>query len=185
MVGRTVKVKGKHVTAWKKAFGGHRTRYAKTNFPAVYFRMLGGESELVERYQHKTDPTPQQEFQRWLYKIVDKMLFDMTIGQAILWKRFYWYARARGWTVKHSHKGTRADEIKETKKNMGYRAFFFKRALGWNLGDWLYLWLKSMWRLVDYSLTEDTITVEARILHRDLYRLPTEPREYKVERIRF
>ena len=179
------KVKGKHVRAYSGSLGVRRTSYTRRNMVHATFRMLGGHSALVERTQIKTEPSEAQLAQRWLYAQVDRMLDNMSLGQAILWKRFYWYCRARGWTVKFSHTELGTDEIKDTKKNMGYRAFFFKRALCWNLNDWLYLWLKAKWRLSDYSETAEDAVFRVQIVHRDLVKLPTEPRDYKVERIRF
>ena len=180
-----VKVKGKFVLAWKKGLGNLVHPALHNPLVKAYFRMLGGHSALCKTTHHKTSPSPAQEFRRWLYKQVDRMLANMTIGQKILWKRFYWYARGRGWTVKKIFKRKKPDEIKEIKKNMGYRAFFFHRALRWKLEDWFYLWLKAKWRLESFSESEQEYLVIAKIVHREDVKIPKEPREYKVERIRF
>jgi len=180
-----VKVKGKFVLAWKKGFGNVVREGTFNPLAKAYFRMLGGHSALCKTTQHKTKPSDKQEFRRWLYKQVDRMYKNLTIGQFILWKRFYWYARNLGWTVKKKTERKRPDEIKEVKKNMGYRAFFMHRGLRWKLLDWLYLWLKAKWRLETFTESEQEYLVIAKIVHREDVELPKEPREYKVERVRF
>lgn len=179
------KVKGKIVPAWSGSLARHRSRYSPIHGAHITFRMLGGEGAICERVIPKQEPTEAQLLQRWLYREVECMLRNMTVGQALTWKRFYWYARSRGWTVKHSHRGPRATEVKDTKKNMGYRAFFFSRGLRWMLSEWFYRWLKMKWRFETYTETEDMCILEVKLVHRDLRFIPTEPREYKVERIRF
>jgi len=180
-----VNVKGNFLLAWKKGFGNLTHPALHQPLMKAYFRMLGGHSALCKTTQIKTEPSEKQLFRRWLYREVDRMLQYMTIGQRIVWKRFYWYARARGWTAKKSSLRRKPDEIKEVKKNMGYRAFFMHRGLRWKLEDWLYFWLKAKWMLETLSEDADNWIVKAKIVHREDVKIPTEPREYKIERVRF
>jgi len=180
-----VKVKHKIILAAKKGLGNLAHYVLKQSNVKAYWRMLGGHSAICITRQIKTTPTPKQAFQRWLYSIAEDLWYNMTDGQFILWKRFYWVCRARGWTVKSSTGRKKPDEIKETKKHMGYRAYWVKRILTWKLADWLYSWLKARWSIPVVSETEQEIILHAKIIHAEDEFPMREPREYKVERIRF
>ena len=177
-------MKGKFLRAWKGALAHKRTEESPLLPLDLQFRLLHGVSVITKKPKHKREPSEKQLKQRWLYRQIEEMWFNLTPGQLVLWKRFYWYARARGWTVKKAHKRTRRGEVKETKKNMGYRAFFFHRALSWKLEDWLYLWLKAMWRVSSITQTESSFIVKAYITGRPDVERPPEPREYKEIRFR-
>lgn len=68
---------------------------------------------------------------------------------------------------------------------MGYRAYFMKKCMLWNLLDFFVNWLEAKWRLESTTVEGDYLVVKARIVNREDVKAPIEPREYKAERPRF
>jgi len=180
-----VKVRGKIHPAYKFVFLKKRTRFSPLGGLKVGLRMLGGRSALTKTTIRKTEPSEKQLQRRRCYSYCEELFHNMTDGQFVLWKRFYWWARARGWTLKKVSKRVRADEIKDTKKHMGYRAFWMSRCLREVLGDYISSWLKAEVELVRMTEEDGNVCFTIRVTHREDVKLPIEPRDYKIERIRF
>jgi len=178
------RLKGKFVTAFSRGLGIRRTLETPRFRMDGYFRLIGSESILGKKPKPRKEPTEAQLRRRACYDYCDELWRNLTDGQLALWKRFYWYSRALGRTLKHVAKRKITGEIKETKKHMGYRAFFMKRCLTENLDEYTYLWLKGKWRLVKRWEEDGNVCLELEIIHREDVEIPTEPRELKVERIR-
>jgi len=129
--------------------------------------------------------SPAQLAVRLAYCVCDYYLRTATGGQKVTWKRYYWSERNLGRTRIENPRITKKSKTSGREHHMGYRAYFFKRCLGWDFLDFFYNWLKSKWTIHRISFGLGVMNINASIVNRDDVRVPYELREYKLERVRF
>jgi len=140
---------------------------------------------LLKKQTVKRTPSLAQLQIREKWALIDKIIDEMSAGQYIAWKRYYWYARGRGRThAKDEAKGQKG-HYKRSCKHMGYRAYFIKLVMTDKLAEFLYNYLKARLRIVDITRKECNVYLTYEVVHRDDVELIPEPREYKIERIRW
>lgn len=178
------KVKSKLVTAVVKGYANIVGRRLPTFQSDVYFREVAGKTIMSLKPKQPKRSKSYSTFLNWLWCIVDLMYRGMTLGKFNQWKRFYWWARDAGLTVKGSVERATKTKITGYKKNMGYYAFFMKKGLTWDLEKYFSDYLKAKWRINSCAWKDEVMEIEAEIVHKELVWIPREPRILKVERVR-
>lgn len=129
--------------------------------------------------------TDAQKLQRDQYCDCDGYLRTATIGQLLLWKRYYWKCRKAGKTLKSYVQKHKKSRVEGAPTHMGYRAFFLKHCLLWDFLQFFQEYLGAMWVLDSASFEGQEFVVRARIVRSEAFKPPEEPKEARVERPRF
>jgi len=108
--------------------------------------------------------TEKQQWQRSLYCDADAFYRNMNMAQMNAWKQFYQEMLSQG-KIPQARGKPRKDARSYLKSTiMSQRQYFFYRALKFNLEPFLSQYFKAKWHVASMMVTEQTITVEAKIL---------------------
>ena len=151
----------------------------------VTFREVRGQTIMSLKPKSGRKSSPAQQFMRWLWCVVDQMYRGFTLGQFNYWKRYYWWARYKGLTKKASAERATKTKIWGYRGNIGYYAFFMKQGLRQSLSQYFTDYLKAQWRISKRYKDGDELVVEAEICYQPHVWIPREPRELKLERVRW
>jgi len=115
----------------------------------------------------KTKLTPSEAQLRWrhFYCICDSMYRHMTPLQKALWKRFYFKERYLGRTLRSPSQRKTKSYSATPSRHLSDYAYFMKKALTWNLKEYLRDYLNQDLLLLRLEVQDDKLLVEGYLTH--------------------